>query len=314
MKNLPHIYKLINEKSQDASEFSRQLISTIKLLDDLITRPEDFTVSNKYDGAPAFVIGYDLSGSFFVSSKSFFNKKPILHHSLDGILSYKMPDAKRVKLIRIWNHFHQDASIYLGDENKSFDLKPGDVIGGEYLWDIHSGSTPNIIKYDFSDKESTQLGVIFHSFYQINKINKKIEKRPFPSIRVPGFFAPYAKIFSTNEIPLQFIYDEFSELITAIYEAKEKLDMKGRENPYYYSQAVLSDFHEDLMDVFSDSKHLEFLFPGKVNFKDELSMPPVELQEGFILTDNRSMESWKIVDKRFTALNQSSDVVRGWDL
>lgn len=115
----------------------------------------------KWDGAPAIFAGWD-GDEFFVSTKSYLNKKPITYRSLIEINDSKMDDGLKDKMMFCLN--------YLEDV-----VPKGVVLQGDLMfWPgncEHVGDSirfhPNTIVYDMPDKwwrDSWQIGVVWHSW------------------------------------------------------------------------------------------------------------------------------------------------------
>ena len=75
-----------------------------------------FTASEKFDGAPAIVYGLTINGTFFMGTKSIFNKTPIVfYNNNDIILNYPEPEKKelRDKLLAAFSALCIDTSYYM---------------------------------------------------------------------------------------------------------------------------------------------------------------------------------------------------------
>lgn len=120
------------------------------LLDDI--RTGNYTISLKYDGAPAIVVGHDESG-VFISTKSYFNKTPKKFYSHQDIVNGVASAALQQKLTATFNAIlecpPQKGLVVMGD--LLFWEAPGDYF------------QPNVVRYYHRGVGDHTIGVAFHT-------------------------------------------------------------------------------------------------------------------------------------------------------
>ena len=130
----------------------------LKLMNKIIDGKVDLTL--KVDGAPSFVVGREpKTGDLFVSTKSYFNMKPIYHKDTSNIsdehLAYKFDNILR--------------------EFRNVDLPhvlQGDFLFGPDCWGYereHHVVHPNTLLYGWKKRPEGRLGVAFHTSYADGK-------------------------------------------------------------------------------------------------------------------------------------------------
>jgi|TARA_R110000824_G_scaffold384417_1_gene578391 hypothetical protein len=80
-----HIDHLEEDIINDGAAGVKVAIKNIDAIVDYFTAETDYSISLKFDGAPALVAGVDPNGGFFVASKSAFNKNPKLNYTHEDI-------------------------------------------------------------------------------------------------------------------------------------------------------------------------------------------------------------------------------------
>ena len=151
---------------------TRAAINTLRNARDLlvgnITKPISITV--KYDGAPALIMGKDPGdGQFFIAKKGLFNKNPKLYKNEEQIRADLSGDLLE-KFLVAFKHFKKlnPPGIFQGDLmfTKS-DLKKVTIKGEEYIT-----FQPNTIVYAVpvnSDMakviKKAEVGVVWHTTY-----------------------------------------------------------------------------------------------------------------------------------------------------
>lgn len=154
MKNIPHLEDLA---------FLANPAEIKELMAALIFNIQGHNVgelSIKYDGAPALVFGRDTNPlSFFVATKGYFNKTPLLYRSIDEIENSNLRQEVKDKLFML-----------LDIISKDYSLPPGITYFGDFLFMNGYGQSakgsfqPNIIKYSSSyvDFSKYLMGIAIH--------------------------------------------------------------------------------------------------------------------------------------------------------
>ena len=171
LKHLSHIEELVFFQGMKGANKTIQIFK--QGVEDIGKHQTKLGTTAKVDGAPAIVAGWcPETGSFFVGTKSLFNKTPKINYTpedVDRNHGHAAGLAKKLKL----------ALKYLPKV-----IKKGEVVMGDFMFDkddlkseVIDGSkvitfTPNTITYAvdktsaLSDKiAQAQIGIIFHSTY-----------------------------------------------------------------------------------------------------------------------------------------------------
>lgn len=164
VSHIPHIEDIMFD---EGVEGARKAINIFRAF-----RDGNLQMSIKWDGAPAFVAGiHPETKRFFVSTKSFFNKKPKINYSdVDIDRNHPKPGLNQVlKWLLLYLPELGIQGVYQGDflfiNN---DLKVEDIAGEKYVT-----FQPNVIKYAVPLLESNAachswIGVAIHTFYDEN--------------------------------------------------------------------------------------------------------------------------------------------------
>jgi hypothetical protein len=127
---------------------------------------DDYTISTKWDGSPAFICGKDPeNGKFFLGTKSVFSGK--VNYDYGDIVKNHEDIGLRRKLQHLYSRlkYYPWSGIYQGDL-----LWNG--IEGYYLTGENQFK-PNILKYKIpSNGIFSFLGVVFHTKYSGTKLSK----------------------------------------------------------------------------------------------------------------------------------------------
>lgn len=116
----------------------------------------------KMDGSPAIVCGTDpMDGKFFVSTKSFFNKTPVMYKSWSELRQVE-PRGLQDKLIHAFNYLK---------EMKFPGYLQGDLLFGpdDLTYNVESDwfrAQPNTLVYGF--EREYEFGIAFHTHYNYN--------------------------------------------------------------------------------------------------------------------------------------------------
>lgn len=164
-----HMTHLDEALFEGGTEAAKQSIDALLSLTE---GTNEYSITTKWDGAPAIFCGYDpADGKFFVGTKSVFNKTPKLYKESWDIISNE-PAGKATKLVEALKWLP-----YLG-------IGKGVVLQGDLLWTSgdHKYLTyenkryvtvhPNTLIYGWlaeSDEgkavRNAQLGIVFHTQY-----------------------------------------------------------------------------------------------------------------------------------------------------
>lgn len=163
LKNSPFDYKSRIPHFEDLI-----LYTDINKIKDFISNINKSHITLKCDGSPAIIFGI-LDNRFFVSTKSFFNKTPIINYSIDDIYkNHKPPVAK--KLEYFFNLFDGriEKGIYGCDLLYTTDEKNYEIINNTKGIIFKS----NIINYFvpttnplYSKIEQSKIGIVIHTRY-----------------------------------------------------------------------------------------------------------------------------------------------------
>lgn len=160
MKHIQHLDELTY--TAEGRQLLHKLLSSIRERDQ--SQNVKITSSRKFDGAPAIVFGRTCLGSFFLSTKAFFNATPIVCYSEADIWKHfeEKPELLQI-LLHVWEHL-KDVKIGL---NKCTEIFQADVmfygasefgmLSDEYLFQ------PNLITYGIPMTEAKALGLCVHT-------------------------------------------------------------------------------------------------------------------------------------------------------
>lgn len=251
MKHIPHFEDLIFTDKD-------LLIESIRVLEHCGI--SELPITRKIDGAPAFIFGRDKSG-FFVSTKSYFNKSSVRHHSITSIQKSSMPHGLKNKMILIYSSLITVRSIYdltnfhyMGD----FLFSNSDLItDGDQLF-----YRPNILRYQLPDnylRHYNKIGVCIHT--KINSDNG--QAKPFGEhISFHGRVYQPSIGVSCSEVRrgLELIKDSLP-FISAIEEWPEfskdfqsvMMSYMGQDNSMSFDEWVLQYYEKKKQNVKTDA-------------------------------------------------------------
>lgn len=162
------------------------------------------TITTKFDGSPAIIIGIDpRDNQFFVAKKGIFNKNPILYKSLSDINSNLSGELKD-KFVIAFNELQKlgiKSGIYQGDFMFTHDdLKKETIHDQEYIT-FHPNTIVYAIPADSSlarQVQAAKLGVVFHTTYTGDSIENLNAEFGIPIVKkfrkVPSVWAIDATI------------------------------------------------------------------------------------------------------------------------
>lgn len=107
-------------------------------------------VTIKYDGAPALVYGVDADNRFFLTTKSYFNKTPLINYSIDDIDK---------------NHWRSTPELRSMLKDLFTRVSTLDVTRGHtYFGDLikYNGEHKNLLSYEFEDFGEADLVIANH--------------------------------------------------------------------------------------------------------------------------------------------------------
>jgi hypothetical protein len=153
MKHLEHINYLPFNGAEQAH-------TALDIFDDILMGQAHLSL--KIDGSPAIVAGRFPDGRLFISTKSFFNKEPVIYTSEAEIDKLEDKDLAR-KVKAVWNHGGlQD------------NLKGSGYVLGDYLYDETTlkkidkeyWCQPNLLQYRFTKLpgNNEKVGVVWHTY------------------------------------------------------------------------------------------------------------------------------------------------------
>ncbi len=202
--------------------------------------PKDFTVTEKYDGSPAIIVGHDpVNGSYFISTKSIFNKTPKISYTLDDIeKNYSHAPGLVTKL--------KQAFVALQDSIPKKGVFQGDLM---YSADDvkHEGSkvsfTPNTITYSASKDTpagkrvaNTKLGVVMHTEYKGVDLNSlkasfKLDQKKFTNTGAVNFIDP-----TVNTKDIKYTPEDEKKFAHNMMKARELHDQMKKGGLYDIAQ------------------------------------------------------------------------------
>lgn len=184
--NLTHLEDIVFNEPESGIETS------LTLLNDLVTQlstPKHkvtMSITTKWDGAPAVVVGYDPDGKYFVSLKGVFgSSNPKIAYSereVDAL--YQGEVASKLKdCFRLLKSVIPSSGIYLGDLLFTRGSKKSDTINGV----SHISFRPNTITYAVPADSpigmkirAAEMGIVFHTEYSGNDF-KSMRSSPLSS-------------------------------------------------------------------------------------------------------------------------------------
>ncbi len=296
--------------------YSPQIIEVVSALFHNLQGENIGQLSLKIDGSPCVVFGRDVEGYAFVSTKSFFNKTPILYRTQEEILNSKKPD--RVKRILM------NLLVYVD----TLKIMHGMTLAGDYLFhysdliDDHSFQQ-NIIKY-FSKTSMRRwhFGIALHKKIFCGTEIPLTGDETLPGIYVPKMFThqqpqnPNTGILFDKLMDLSFGSDIDPKVAKAWIQAVNKHvrendnydDLIFRRRASLNNFFVLDDLKKDILEMLNENAKAYHQFG---------LMPYINGQES-------THEGWvfkyrdytvKLVDRfKFSKLNQDESTERGWSL
>lgn len=277
----------------------------------------------KYDGSPSFIIGNDDEG-FFVSTKSFFNKKPVRYRTIDEIMQSRRAPVLKDKLFEIYHDFQ--------------DAKFEGVIQGDLLFtretvfpkDGYQCFHPNTLIYGIPKEfwgTGWSIGVALHTSYDRN-LN--------PTFGPPQIETP-TRIFNANiEANILSLPYDFGPLLEAYNNISMNdhwhildvgLDLQKKMNGIIRSGARDIDWTKHFVDdelkrvvrFIQEATVLKHALinntTSKMNLKTWVRNGDIwhdTQQEGYVAVDGG--DAVKLVNREnFSSFNFSPAISKGWD-
>ena len=156
----------------------RGITSAYNMIRNIACRPEKTKITIKWDGSPSFICGYTVHKVFFISTKSAFNKEPILCYTEEDIRYYFLDEMLQQKLIELFKYLPHIIPV-------------GEIFQGDYLYGENSiqknidkngdvSFQPNLLDYSFNANHpeynkiiNSKIGVCIHTKY--DSLNGKME-------------------------------------------------------------------------------------------------------------------------------------------
>lgn len=190
------------------------------------TQPTEFSL--KWDGAPAIVFGIcPVSHQFFLSTKSIFNKTPIVFYNIKDIWrKHKLRPDLFMKLAHAFDVLEQeyrllpgypDLPIYQADLLFITEDVRNDMAEKYGDYDENFEFQPNTVKYSLVGEQialagKSDIGIAIHTEYFVNRVNLQDMNtwESAPVFRVPDFtnkvyLGHTSFTMPTNEWPLLMI-------------------------------------------------------------------------------------------------------------
>ena len=171
MKHIEHVEDLVFHEKHG---ILKTLDILLEVNNYVFNYPHRIDLSLKIDGAPAIVFGHNPDNSqFFISTKSAWNKTPILHYNEESIVNYCKSEDLQRKLITAFRYLptilpEYNTYVYQGD---LMYLKEDLTVNEKGLT-----FTPNLISYYVPSTDSlynrileSELGICVHTQYAGNR-------------------------------------------------------------------------------------------------------------------------------------------------
>ena len=203
VKHIDHLEEnILNKGRQGVEEAIKQIESSISYFVD----ESDYTISTKFDGAPAIVAGLDIKDRFFVASKSAFAKNPKINYTEEDIVNNHgtggLADKLKLALrylpsLNLKGIYQMD---YMFDPQMKITETP-ETIDGVKNENKFLTFTPNTIKYAVAESSpygnqisKSKIGVAIHIEYKIQNGILKVKKYTSS----PDEFSPSNTVFVFN--------------------------------------------------------------------------------------------------------------------
>jgi len=203
VKHIDHLEEnILNKGKQGVIEAINQIESSISYFVD----ESDYTISTKFDGAPAIVAGVDTNGKFFVASKSAFAKNPKINyteedinenHGTGGLADKLILALRYLPSLNLKGIYQMD---YMFDPQMKVYETP-ETIDGVKNENRFLTFTPNTIKYAVSENSpygdqitKSKIGVAVHIEYMVQNGILKVKKYTSS----PDEFTPSSTVFVFN--------------------------------------------------------------------------------------------------------------------
>ena len=172
--NLAHLEDLVFNDPEEGLDLSLNLLND--LVKQLSTPKYNMTMSvtTKWDGAPAIVVGYDSAGKYFVSLKGAIGSKnpKICYSEKDIDTHYEGEVANKLKdCFRLLKSVIPSRGIYQGDLLFTRGTKKDETINGV----ANIAFRPNTITYAVPKDtpmgkkiQAAEMGIVFHTEYRGN--------------------------------------------------------------------------------------------------------------------------------------------------
>lgn len=181
------------------------LSTSIRILNQLVERSGDLSLSTKWDGSPAVVCGINPdNGRFFVSTKAAFNKTVRVYHTVKEITAGVENPELASKLA--------ECLLYLPELGIKGVIQ-GDLLFTESDRQVQDGEVsfmPNAIMYSVDARSGTgkailgaRLGIAFHTVYEGNSMSElsavSFMFDPSTLMPTPNVWMPSIRIRSLTE-------------------------------------------------------------------------------------------------------------------
>jgi hypothetical protein len=316
----------------------------LKCLDDILIGSAKYNI--KWDGSPSVFVGTDPNdGRFFVSTKSYLNKTPVMFKSIEEIKAATDDAVKIKKMAALFNTFKDNPiKTPMQGDLLWYDGLNKEEIGERSYYTFH----PNTIKYaipanrgPFDSLKTYKMGIAWHTRYSNDKV--LYGRSAFDDIKVTD----YPDILQF--FPIEFRYPLDNSILTRVYISKiketlkvstiEKYTVKSikmiqqKINEYYKSEKYKCiDLYTYLIDI-GVSEEVSTLYVYltllKENIVDEFNTFYIKDKklEFFVMTHdskhvrtnhegyciNYDEEIVKLVDRReFSRINFSDNYINGW--
>ena len=233
VKHIDHLEEnILNKGKQGVIEAINQIESSISYFVD----ESDYTISTKFDGAPAIVAGVDTNGKFFVASKSAFAKNPKINyteedinenHGTGGLADKLILALRYLPSLNLKGIYQMD---YMFDPQMKVYETP-ETIDGVKNENRFLTFTPNTIKYAVSENSpygdqitKSKIGVAVHIEYMVQNGILKVKKYTSS----PDEFTPSNTVFVFNVLAnkAKNSKSSFSKLLLKDVKTKKKQLLK----------------------------------------------------------------------------------------